>query len=149
MTMTQYNPRPICEKLWHDRGYLCMVVLTPMGHRCGYVAIHKGQPFYMSGYHILDWIECHGGLTYSESYHPADIDDGLKPKWWIGFDCSHCNDAPDVKAIEDSYGVDSEPAKRAKRMASFCFMDVAQVRSLEFCAEQCKSIVDQLLEGAK
>lgn len=41
--MTNYNPTPVREKHWHDRGYACMVVLTPMGHRCGYVGIHKGK----------------------------------------------------------------------------------------------------------
>ena len=145
--MTGYNPTPICEKLWHDRGYLCMVVLTPMGHRCGYVGIHKGQPYYGNAYHKLDWIGCHGGLTYSESYHPSYKGDVETTIWWIGFDCAHCYDIPDVKAAESAWGEGSEPAKRADRMASFSFGDCAQVRSLQFCEEECTKIVDQLVNG--
>lgn len=147
--MTNYNPTPVREKHWHDRGYACMVVLTPMGHRCGYVGIHKGQAHYGSSYLLLDWIECHGGLTYSEGNHPAWPSSEKNPKWWIGFDCAHCTDIPDVEATQKAYGNDSEAAKRAARMAKYSVNEFAQIRTLDYCVQEVKKIVDQLVGGEK
>jgi len=41
----------ILEREWMAHGLLCRVVFSPeMGHRCGYVRVEKGHPFYRVNY---------------------------------------------------------------------------------------------------
>lgn len=84
---------------WQDpeTGALCMILRNSVGALCGYAAISKSHPLYgldmlKAGDHVSVW----GGVTWSNlSPSPrgikGDYQDG-QPLWWIGFDCSHCND---------------------------------------------------------
>lgn len=53
-------------------------------HPCAYVEIPRNHPLYSVFYDDCD-IDCHGGLTYSESRSGDD--------WWIGWDYAHAGDA--------------------------------------------------------
>ena len=95
---------------WVDQDTgLDMMIIRHLsgGHWCGYVGVPSGHPAhgveYRSG--LLNEIEVHGGLTFSEACHPneegADPPVGVchipgpgrpDPVWWLGFDCAHCND---------------------------------------------------------
>lgn len=81
------SPERILNKGVH-LGYKWIVSHNNRQHRCGYVRIPKGHPFY--GIATCDTydITVHGGITFSES-------DEDKFWWWIGFDCNHYSDAPD------------------------------------------------------
>ena len=57
---------------------------------CGYVAIPKGHRLYKKDYDKLDFIDCHGGLTFSDFF--LDL-----PDWFIGFDCAHAYDDPEIQ----------------------------------------------------
>ena len=58
---------------------------------CGYVAIPKGHRFFKKHYDQVDpFIDCHGGLTFSDFF--LDL-----PDWFIGFDCAHAYDDPDIQ----------------------------------------------------
>lgn len=80
-------PERILNKGVH-LGYEWVVSHNNRQHRCGYVRIPKGHPFY--GIDTCDTydITVHGGITFS-------VSDEDKYWWWLGFDCNHYSDAPD------------------------------------------------------
>jgi len=38
------------EKDWEYKGLRCVVIASELGHRCGYVGVRKGHPFYKIAY---------------------------------------------------------------------------------------------------
>lgn len=61
-------------------------VLSLGSHPCGYVSVPKNHPFYGKRcLEIEDYIEVHGGLTFSGKLHSLD---GL----WFGWDYAHAGD---------------------------------------------------------
>jgi hypothetical protein len=38
------------ERDWRYKGYDCQVLMTPMGHRCGYVRVPPGHPWWLKDY---------------------------------------------------------------------------------------------------
>lgn len=81
-------------------GFEWAVVHNDMGHRCGYIKVPPGHPWYGKGYDEPE-VSVHGGLTFARSDVPCDKggpDDG----YWFGFDCAHCDDAPDPDLPRDS-----------------------------------------------
>lgn len=132
---------PHLEAMHEYRGYTCAVLLMPLGHRCGYVGIPKGKPYYGYRYGKLDFVDCHGGLTYSEDFLKADgVPDG---RWWIGFDCMHAYDHPDIEAVRRVFG-----GKQAEVVERYS-LPHGEVRTLGFCERDCDLIVDQLLEAGE
>jgi hypothetical protein len=106
------------------------------GHLCGYVQIPKDHPYYEKGYDDIN-IDCHGGFTYSEVM-------GTDNEHWIGFDCMHSYDycpsmekfCREVRELEELF-----PGKfKDNPLFSLTY------RNFQFCIDQCKSIVDQLIE---
>ena len=92
--------KPVIESRFEYRGYPCVVIFQPLGHRCGYVGLPEKNRFYGLDYNEID-VDCHGGLTYS-SNHLYDQDD--TNTWWIGFDCAHSGDSPDLEAVTEAFG---------------------------------------------
>ena len=39
--------------------------------------------------------DVHGSLTYARNDAPGEPE--TQGEWWLGFDCGHCNDSPDVQ----------------------------------------------------
>jgi len=145
---------------YKDLEYL--VVLNMHGHRCGYVAIPPNHKYantpieqrklefndYVKEYEHYDYdklnIECHGGLTFMDKHH------GLKDllsipcdDFWIGFDCGHCWDSPDIEAYVKYFGNDEFEKRKS-------FFDAISkygegIRSYAYVENQCHSIIDQLL----
>ena len=64
------------------QGLQCKVVLTEIGHRCGYVKLPKDHFAFKMSYDDIA-VNIHGGLTF-----------GPDKLGWIGFDCAHCDDNP-------------------------------------------------------
>lgn len=122
----------VLEKIWKYKDYFCVVIIQDMGHRCGYVALKRDVD--------ENDISCHGGITYRDK----EITDRLKefvpegtkiPRMeWIGFDCAHAGDSPDIQHI------------KSQEYRDFFVQHprTGVVRSLEFCIQQCHQIVDQL-----
>ena len=134
--------KPHLELMFDDRGYTCAVMLQPLGHRCGYVGVPRNSVYWGRRSIDLGDINCHGGVTYAEDHLPQDKPDGL---WWIGFDCMHHRDAPDVWAVRWVYG--DEAAEKVERSRIHGFDDYLVVRTIEYCVRECKLIVDQLTGG--
>lgn len=85
---------------WTDSetGLSCLIVRGPVGALCGYVAVPPSHSLHGTDYNTTqaDWIEVHGGLTYSGACHgpichtpAAGEPDNV---WWFGFDCAHSGD---------------------------------------------------------
>lgn len=138
--------RAIQEKRFEYKGFPCVIIMQALGFRTGYVGIKKGNKFYGVPYDDID-IDCHGGLTYS-NYCLVDQDD--EDMWWIGFDTGHCYDAHDFEAALElfkDYPKVVEHLNFERQIEIECgVIDIGTIRSLEYCEQQCKHIVDQIIE---
>lgn len=135
------------EKRDKYKGYEYLVVLTNYGHRCGYVAIPEGHPLHAcEGYddERISELDMHGGCTF---YQKQMTDEVCSDKW-IGFDCAHFQDKPDLPALKKHYlkQYQSEMLTRienkiAKIVGSEEFRTV---KDLDFAVGECKNIIDQI-----
>ena len=132
----------VVEKVFEHSGFLCVVAMMDMGHRCGYVGVPKPHKYYGKNYRrIADYIDCHGGLTYSggRNYPLADRDD----LWWFGWDYAHLYDGIDWESFEKNF--DREIVNRRREWAGSG--DYYNYRySIEDVEEDCKSVAEQLKE---
>lgn len=136
--------RAIVEEAGEYRGYSYMVIMTTMGHRCGYVGFTKEQnpDIYKADYEGI-CVDCHGGLTYSGE-KPLGTDD----KWWIGFDCAHYGDAPDYDTAKMLFSKDKEILDQLCIFETFGpLSDYDTIRTKDYCVVQCIEMIDQLAEG--
>lgn len=136
---------PVQETRFDYKDYPCVVLFQPMGFRCGYVGIPKTHHCYYKEYDDIP-VDCHCGLTYANDrlFGQKDLD-----TWWIGFDCGHCCDAYDVPKMKEYFADDEAVQHIIKINEANGYYDIfadLEVRSLEYCIEQCKKIVDQLEE---
>ena len=120
------------EKEWEAFGLACVVLMTSMGHRCGYVGVPNGHRLYKIGYDDAkradgEWIDVHGGLTFAgeDKGYPSEKPNTL---WWFGYDCAHLGDAPDP-AINPSYA----------RLRLFR-EEGDTIRSLDYCVTECERL---------
>ena len=115
------------EKTWITKaGYQATVKIMPQGHRCGYVTLPDGHPCNGKDYNDLA-IQVHGDLTYG---------DGAT----FGFSCAHYGDKPDMDLMSEDY------RKIHERYGTAFYLDIATVKSLDFCIEQCESMAAQFKE---
>lgn len=100
------------------------------GYLCGYIELPEGSPYADKNYDDIP-IDCHVGLTFKE-YNV------------IGYDCAHSGDYnPSIEHFKKKMppSVFSIPEELKKYSI---FNPV--YRNMEYCIQQCKSMVDQLLE---
>lgn len=142
--------QPKQEKRFDYKGLTCVVLFMPMGYRCGYVGLPKGNKYYNKKYEYIP-VDCHCGLTYSEHGLFGQDD---KDTWWIGFDCGHCCDGLDSDAFYSYYEEDlktMEPISRNAYMDSLGIMfDICSeypVRTYEYAENECMKIADQIVGG--
>ena len=128
------------EKQFNYRGYNCVCLGLSMGHRCGYVKLETPK-----SYNDLDVIDCHGGLTFSDYFKgEKTIESGIEEGFYIGFDCAHWGDGRDNGLITEL----NEPQMISALMMMNGIYDSDDiVRTLEFVEQECKMIVDQLIEN--
>lgn len=137
------NNKPILEYEDVYNNYKYCVVFQPHGFRCGYVEIPIWHKMYKQHYDIMP-VKCHGGLTYSEN-HLLDKEGN---SWWVGFDCCHYDDLPDVESIKKYYY--NEKHYDDNNFLKYCktlfdtTTEVSSIKTLDFCISECKNIIDQL-----
>lgn len=92
-----YHPELEIEQDTYQ-GYEYVIASNFIGHRCGYVKLQPGHPWY--GVDRCDDIKAdvHGGITFSEP-DVACGKGGDDNGWWIGFDCGGCYDAIDPELL--------------------------------------------------
>ena len=70
----------------HDETRLqCLVKMSPLGGWLGYVGVPSNHKDFGADYSDVN-ASCAGGLTFSGKREGS--------LWWLGFDCSHNEDAP-------------------------------------------------------
>jgi hypothetical protein len=132
------------------RDYECIVLRTCMkepyaekfhmfgGFLCGCVKIPNNHVFYCKPYDDIS-VDCHYGLTFGKK--------DSQENYWIGFDCAHSGDyTPSTEKLkkEDDYLSRLFPIpKEFKEYALFNPI----YRNIDYCINECKSIVDQLIEA--
>lgn len=133
------------EKRFDYKGFPCVVLMQHMAFRTGYVGIPKGHKLYGVGYDGIG-IDCHGGLTYSDKSLALQNDEDT---WWIGFDTGHYCDGKDyemaIKMFADDVAV-LNGIMLCKKIDERFGTNTLPVRTLEYCEDQCKYIVDQILQ---
>jgi hypothetical protein len=136
---------PIQETRFDYKGFPCVVLFMPMGYRCGYVGLPKSHRYYDKFYDKIP-ADCHGGLTYSRNslFRNTDSD-----TWWIGFDCGHGCDGIDIETTKKLYAEDDAAIKDVLWLEKTGYIQIVNlknpIRTLDFCIDQCKHIVEQLL----
>lgn len=134
----------IQEKRFEYKGFPCVVVMQAMGFRTGYVGIPKGHKLFGTDYNDI-YIDCHGGLTYADNYLVDQEDEDV---WWIGYDCGHYGDGHDVDTCKELFKDYPETIKQITLMQDIDIYGILcdeKARSLEYCEEQCKNIVEQII----
>lgn len=119
----------VIESKFQYKGYDCVVLFNRNDIRCGYVFVPKGHKYFGKDYGEVD-IDCHCGITYG-GWGLPNTDEN--EQWVIGFDCGHFEDGTDVEAI-----------KRYFNREPWYIFD-GEVRTVEYCENECKKIVDQLV----
>jgi len=144
------------EKIWTHKGLKCCVIANPLGHRCGYVGVEKSNKFYgiyfdqpitFKGQEItIEYlVSVHGGITFSGE--GKWIDGLVEDLWYFGYDTAHGGDGKDVsimskkaKELHESF------VKRIEEREYFLFKGIydGEIRTLEYCTEECESLAEQL-----
>lgn len=129
---------PVTEARFEYNGYPCVVLVMPMGYRCGYVGVPKTHPAYGKDYDELH-IDCHGGLTYADD-HLYNQDDA--ETWWLGFDCGHAGDGKDIAATRRYFPACYEKLRKYGYYNS-SFLG-SRPCSLDYAKVHCRRIAEQL-----
>lgn len=137
------------------KGFEYIITFTPMGHRCGYVAIPHDHKLNDLPERVNSWrqepeidyyaanIDCHGGLTFGSRTHYIKKMLGVEcDDIWIGFDCNHSCDARDHNGLMKYYGADCDTFKMLKKWPDIDYMGT--VRDFDYVKNECKNIIDQL-----
>lgn len=134
---------PIVEERFEYKGFPCVVLFMPMGYRCGYAGLPKGHKYYGKEFDLIP-VDCHCGLTYSDSslHYQTDTD-----VWWIGFDCGHCCDGFDLEKLDEYYkdNIQNQIMRDYHKMIN----EEHEFRTFDYVKNECMKIVDQLLEESE
>jgi len=121
-----------------SEGFEWVVTHNTMGYRCGYVKVEKGHPWYGQE----PSASVHGGITFGEADVPCGkgADDG----WWVGFDCAHYCDAPDLslpmnEELRKIYRADDGIVRTQDFVESECRSLCAQAAKAKFDRQDCEN----------
>ena len=157
-----------CVVIFGDMGYRCGYVGIPVGHELykkehgDYLDIKKpeieDQEFGKRGvipllFSALDnddrvrmdmYFNVHGSLTFSNDYPDYPVESNL---WWLGFDCGHYMDGKDLELMEKYWGDDPKIQRKIEIEKEYYMIgDSYPVCSKEYVENECKSLVDQIIE---
>jgi hypothetical protein len=133
------------EKEFESNKLKCVVVMTSLGHRCGYVGVGFDHPTYNKGYgEIENLINVHGGLTYSATLEEsANYPIPSNKTTWFGFDCGHYMDGKDLDKAKE-YGLISDMDCKYLKDLERRYTTDCEMRSLEYVENECISLARQL-----
>lgn len=139
--------KPVVEERFIYKGYPCVVLFTRMAFRNGYVGLPKTSMFYGKNYGDIP-VCCHGGLTYGKKYLYGQDD---KDTWWVGFDCGHFGDGFDLEKANEyfEYNEEVKGLLFSLRKLHSIENNEYEFRTLGYVKENCKQIVDQIIELEK
>lgn len=132
----------IIEKDFKINGYRCVIMGRDRGYRCGYIEVPVNHELYKKHYtYINNYIDVHGGWTYSEHTigdYPVEAN---ADSWWIGFDCIHCGDKEDIELIK-SFG--DNPITKHLILINTMFPVNGIVRTVEYVENELIKAVNQI-----
>lgn len=125
------------------KGYEYLVTFNDMGFRCGYVSINKENKVYdLCLYDDLPDFNVHGGVTFFDT-SDCILDESLIKNScadkWIGFDAYHYGDKSDINLAIKLFSNSNDYL--LKNISIY-----GEIRSKEYMVEQCKELIDQLVE---
>lgn len=131
------------------KNYEYLITFTAHGHRCGYVAIPTNHPmhqFHNESYNYPD-LYVHGGVTYFDDARFLELTDGHQcTDKWIGFDAGHYLDISCMDTAEKYFG-ETRWIKFKKENPGIILDDKhSEHRTYSYMENQCKSLIDQLIE---
>jgi len=162
------------EKHWQAFGCECVVIMTDMGHRCGYAGIREKHPLYGCEYHdnspfLEKWRDV---LMKEEVGKRGPFTmfcwDGevISPEIWFnvhfgltfsGGDGKYpielngiwwygydCGHCDDKRSIPDISNIEFRMLEQ--KFQNECMDDHRVVRSLEYCITECENLAKQLSE---
>ena len=96
-------------------------------HPCAYVKIPENHKYFKVDCDDLPMIDCHGGITYSESY--LAVADGKDlDGWWIGWDYSHYMDFSGT-SLRSGICIEGEKKYSTAEILSDVFNVIEQLKS--------------------
>lgn len=90
------------------------------------------------------YFDVHGGLTYAGDRVDYPVESNNL--WWLGFDCGHYNDGNDWDLVEKYWGDNPQMQYRLKIERDLGFGWDNEIRTKEYVENECKSLVDQIIE---
>jgi hypothetical protein len=134
LSIVVLHPDQLIEQ-GYAHGLKWVVTHNGRGYRCGYVRIPVEHPLHGEKANALDGLEVHGGLSFAAADHPCeDEQDG--GGWWLGFDCAHSYDGPDLSLFE----TDDDIPEWARFLAQY----PGEVRTTEYVRSECVDLAEQL-----
>ena len=116
-------------------GIMWQIVPNHIGYRCGYVRVGPDHPWFGKKYSDVG-ADCHGGLTFAEAGTACPTHDE-QAEWWLGFDCCHAGDAPDLTLIDEA-GV----REHYSTPSSAYFMH-GTIKDTAYVEAECRSLCEQ------
>ena len=146
---------------WTDAatGRPCLIVRSPMGALCGYVAVDPGHPLHGVDEDLPDLV-VHGGITYTDRCQPTEseaegvchIPEPGRPEdvWWLGFDCGHFDDLmpgllADIASTRRSIGLFADLARTGRSPRLF---GGSTYRPVSYVVAQVEALARQLVDAA-
>ncbi|MGL4638850.1 MAG: hypothetical protein ACRCVX_03830 [Shewanella sp.] len=154
------------KKEWVTQsGFKAVILLTEMGHHCGYVGLTNDHALYGKDYSehcmaltvpsepigkrgIIPLVchdgraspdivfDVHGSITYSGGNPDYPIkSDGL---WWFGFDCGHSGDGKSPEYL-------TEMRQKYPGFPSM-WRDDGEFRDVDYCVAECESLARQMID---
>lgn len=137
------------------KDYEYIITFNDMGFRCGYVALDPDHLLYdkdcTSVYKESDpsYVTAHGGITFHDTHSIVKKILGYEClDKWLGFDAGHCYDLVDLKSVH-KYFPNLREAKKdyVLEMAKLFERDrEIKIRTFSYMEDECKQLIDQLLE---
>jgi hypothetical protein len=135
------------------KDYEYLITFTDRGHRCGYVAVPPAHPKYDNSekeYSCEFPVECHGGVTFYGNHSAKDMLEHPCEDQWVGFDAAHGDDKPCIKTAKEYFG-ETDSIKWLEKNSSIMddddwFWRPSVHRTFQYMEQECKSIIDQLIE---
>lgn len=155
------------EKDWTtESGFRAVVIMTEMGHRCGYVGVPADHPLFGAVYS-----EPHPAITAPPDDEPVgkrgiitllcatpermnspdmafDVHGSLtysggnggypvkSDLWWFGYDCAHSGDGRSPEYMEQQ--------RERYPNSPIMWHDDGEFRSLEYCIGECERLARQI-----
>lgn len=92
------------------------------------------------------YFNTHGGLTYSGGNEKYPVKSNL---WWLGFDCAHCDDSIDIDSLKKYFGEDCPRIQTLIGIEKDYPIVSGEVRTKEYVEDECKLLVNQIIELVK